>query len=410
MYIIITILLILYIILFYLLFKIKREYEQSFTIYTSHLKNNSKNNTNSKRENDSKENNKSNIRDNNIRDNNINENYSEDDKEIIESIKEMYPKFDSSKQYIICVLKWGLGNRIKCLVSSILLSRYLNCELLVVWTNHDMDNTKITDIWKHPYPFVVLPNLPKGYTIPVAPEQEWNDPSLNCWLDKYDQCIISGISIINEEHMSRKLLFINTWWFFKPDDLSLQEFNKQKRYILENGLIPTDNIKNLCKKYNNLINNDTIGVHIRLSDSCQVLWKTKENCDKLVYNFLDYIDGVMIDPKTNLFLCTDDHEVLTTLKSKYNGRIKIPNLNTNRFTKQGQEESYAEILTLAKCNRLCLTMSSTFSGIVYDISDLSSNTDDKDSNKDDKNNDNTKGCIVISPNKTEVCKSVGYNL
>jgi hypothetical protein len=314
-------------------------------------------------------------------------------KQIINSINEMHPNMNTQVPCIICILKWGLGNRIKCLISSIILSKYLNRQLYVIWTDFDMKNTDITDIWKKPYPFIVLPKIPDNFELPISPENEWEDSSITCWKDKYQQCITSGISNINDNHINRQLLFINGWWFFKHPKHTIDQFNELKKEILTNELIPTDNILNLVDKYTKQINGNTIGVHIRLTDSCSVLWETEENCDKLLKSFLDYLYKVMDDKNVNIFLCTDESYIIDNLKINYGNRIFTPNLNIDRFTKEGQEESYAEILSLSKCPKLILTMSSTFSGIVADLANL--------------NSDN---CKLISPSDIQKCNTTGFNL
>ncbi len=145
------------------------------------------------------------------------------DSELVEGKCPIHPNINIETPSLICVLKWGIGNRIKCLVSSIILARYTGKQLYVIWTNHDMKNTNITDIWKEPYPFILLPNIPEGFELPISPEIEWEEQSIDCWQDRYKQCVTSGISNINKEHIDRQILFINGWWYFKIPQQSIDQ-------------------------------------------------------------------------------------------------------------------------------------------------------------------------------------------
>jgi len=287
---------------------------------------------------------------------------------VVEDIKEMTGNvlnFDEGITPIICVLKWGLGNRISCLASSILLSKYLNSPLYVVWTDAHMGNVKISDIWQEPYPFIVLDRIPKSIKGLIS----WSPP--NQIGDRSNNELITYVEDIPNKILKSNIIITSTWWSFKHRDLDLKYFTNERRNEINNSLIPTQTIQELINKYTNNFDNNTIGAHIRSTDSCKVLWGSFEKCEQLGNNIKIKIRLMMDDnPSMKLFICTDDPKYVEDLIDEYKHRIIIPNLYTNRFTLSGQEEAYAEMVALSKCNHLILSSNSTFSGVASYLANI----------------------------------------
>lgn len=164
---------------------------------------------------------------------------------IMNYLQENDPEYDPIHQSIVCILEYGLGNRMKCLSSAIVLSRYLNRPLYVVWTDIDVGSTKITDIWQPPYPFKLLDKIPPGL-------RTFN-PGLPWYYQQYrpDQTIqllcptnpFKVQSVTDLIQVDDPIIITRTYWAYKHKDQNLSEFNLERRKVLTHDLIPVDAIK-----------------------------------------------------------------------------------------------------------------------------------------------------------------------
>lgn len=287
----------------------------------------------------------------------------------------------STKDPILCILKWGIGNRLKCLSSCLILSKVTQRPLYVYWTQHDIGDTKITDLFEGPFDFTLITDETVS-TLPSELQQMlpktndylnavWGGNKLFDWQHQTTQYLNSGLVDLGLDKINMPgFLILNTWWVFKHPNMSVTEFLKLRREILLKTLKPSNEVSRFVNKYSSNINNNTLGIHIRTTDSCKVFWKTQENCDKLVDEFEKYIDTKLIQNKnTTIMLCADSKDVKERFKSKYKNKVYIPDSSSDRFSILGQQQAFAELITLSKCKQLCVTMKSTFAGEVIAMSD-----------------------------------------
>lgn len=306
--------------------------------------------------------------------------------------------FNSKDPYILCILQWGLGNRLKCLSSAIILARYTNLPLYVVWTDLDGNNgfggVPITDLLKPPYPFKLLSQIPDGIPERLYDKNEqyikFNSSQIQKLFDTYDRMLTLGTIDIKESELTKSILILSTWWPFKHPKQHIKDFENQRRQILLNEFIPSDPCQILIQKYLGQCDQHTVGAHLRGTDSCVVLWKKEDKCLDLTQRIMTKIRAILQDKRKRIFLCTDDFQQthIQNLIKEYGDRIITPNMTTLRYTVEGQQESYAEIMTLARFPQLLLSLSSTFSGEVACMANIYGSD-----------------CILHSPSSDIVCHS-----
>lgn len=286
-------------------------------------------------------------------------------------IQKTDPTYHPNSRFILCVLKYGLGNRMNCLSSSIILSRYLNIPLYVVWTDVDMGDTQLSDIWAPPYPFTVLDAIPPGVNLSGLnhgyQHKLFNDDHIRQLIDKYDPLLSNGVTDLKLYDIP--IIILSTYWNFKHADQSLTDFYTERAKIFSQDLIPTAPINERIQRYRSLCNSNTLGVHIRLTDSCTVLWGSQAKCEILANIIKKKIQTLLdADPQRTVFLCTDDQSYINDLITKYGSRIIVPE-EIFRFSIEGQQEAYAEMMALSYCSPLLLSLRSTFSAEVASLAD-----------------------------------------
>lgn len=307
-------------------------------------------------------------------------------------IRQIDPTLDLKSPFIVCILRYGLGNRMNCLSSSLILSRYLKVPLYVVWTDIDMGPVRLSDIWAPPYPFTILDAIPSG----IGPwglshtyqYKLFDDEHIRQLNDNDSSAFSNGVTDLK---ISTPVMVLGTYWNFKHPEQSLEDFYGERSKIFTKDLVPVQPIVERIQYYRSLCGLNTFGVHIRLTDSCVVQWGSQKQCDALAITIKRHI-GTLLDEddhERTVFLCTDDQTYITDLIVKYNDRIIIPNSDASRFSIEGQQEAYAEIMVLSDCSPLLLSLRSTFSSNVASIAP-------------------TNECIFYSPNGEYRCKSVEY--
>jgi len=281
-----------------------------------------------------------------------------------ESLKNITNTSYIPNKIIICVLRYGIGNRLKCLSSSIVLSRYMKLPLYVVWTDIDMKNTQITDLCMGPFSFTILPRIPDGLYVPESHFDVWGDmSSIKCFLNSSQSCLTSSAAIIPVKKLETPVIIFSTAWSFRHPDQLPEDFNRDRRVVLLDELKPSKEVYNLVDKYSQFINDMTVGVHIRLTDGCISHWHSVEKCDNLKMTFKRLVAD-RIRKGFNIFLCSDDKYIGSEFKAIYADKIFYPISKHKRSTKEGQQQAYAELLALSRCPFLLLSYSSTFSGEV----------------------------------------------
>jgi hypothetical protein len=112
--------------------------------------------------------------------------------------------------------------------------------------------------------------------------------------------------------------------------------------------------------YRNIIEQDTIGVHIRRSDHINWLKSIKQEPKTLEY-FINKMN-MNIDKCGHFFLCTDDEEVSRIITDRFNNVITNKNIVFKRSTKKESNISaLIDLFSLCECKYIIGTPYSTFS-------------------------------------------------
>jgi hypothetical protein len=233
-----------------------------------------------------------------------------------------------------------------------------------------MGPTQLSDIWAPPYPFTVLDEMVPGIK-PEFLQHKYQYGFFNnnqiYQMNDIDSPFFSN-GIVDLKVFDTPIMVMATYWNFKHPAQSLSEYYQARNQIFTKDLIPISSIQTRIQKYRSLCDSNTFGVHLRLTDSCVAQWGSEEACKSLVNKIKTQIQTLLDENETRMvFLCTDDQKYLQDLIEQYGSRIIIPESSLDRFSIEGQQEAYAEMMALSYCSPLLLSLRSTFSSTVSNL-------------------------------------------
>lgn len=305
---------------------------------------------------------------------------------LVSQIQNFYTKYANcdrnldKQPSVFVMLHEGLGNRLRVMSSGFLLSKAIGRPLKVRWTNIDMGNTQISDLFeyipnvqwidKRPCNVKVFTFLNKAQWLEL-PNKEKE------LLNSFNTPEATSLVPVLKEHIANSSfshVFSGHLLYCHPKYANDKaNFHNQRRQFLK-SIIPSKGVLNKLKNIefklpNNLYEN-VIGVHIRLTDLCTVIWKRKENCPRLE----DYVKQMKIELQNNskvtFLVCTDDPQQIATIINHFpKQKIILPD-KFDRFTLEGQQEAYAELLALSKTMKMIGTTGSTFSSEAAFLNDI----------------------------------------
>lgn len=144
--------------------------------------------------------------------------------------------------------------------------------------------------------------------------------------------------------------------FYPPREESRRSMEAERSALL-GSLRPVPAVARLVRK----LPTGTVGVHVRRSDHESA---KKHSPDSL---FVDAMDGLGAETggrPCHFFLATDDPAVEELLKRRFGSRLRsLPKRTLDRKAPEGIGGAFADLLSLAQCERIIGSYESTFSRI-----------------------------------------------
>jgi hypothetical protein len=287
---------------------------------------------------------------------------------------------NGKKEVLVTKGKAGLGNRLLSLLGSIMYCRMTNRKLCVDWSDHfysedgenvfpsffackvqQIDISQVSD--EDIYPPIWHGNLYK-----------FVDELIRTYDPKYsdaEMIVYSKYSIlIDEPNLKHKTLV--RWSYF--DDFSRifkqlghhfysekRRLDALRRTLAENITLVEPFSSELTKLGANLLERETIGVHIRLTDLHGPYPLLLSKLRKLAFE----------KKHATIFLATDNRKVELEIEKMFPGRVKkldklMPNDGTPIFSKkkfrskQALKEALLDMYLLSFCNYLIFSSTSSF--------------------------------------------------
>jgi hypothetical protein len=225
----------------------------------------------------------------------------------------------------------GLMNRFRSIASSKILSEFTNREFLLNWKPEYVCNVRISDLVEDGF-FNI------GYDVDRQ----------NCYYHSgYEKG--SEQPFIDEMiSTDKEIIYLIAGGNFIPTGMSISEFNNKKSDFYSS--IPF--VERIRNESNNFFskNDDYIGIHLRYTD-------------RIEYSpTIDYVENIINNNETNIFICSDDRNVLSNLKSKFGDRIlTYYTTNLDRSSIDGSQQAIIEWLILANSKKIYYSAGSSYS-------------------------------------------------
>lgn len=244
----------------------------------------------------------------------------------------------------------GLCNRLRAIASTLQTSKSNNCELRVIWNRYNGMNARFYDLFK--------PINEEGLSIEDS--NEWlykinrkKDYYIRLPLLKlkYDYVFYQATSFndsyqeITEKIMEEKSSKI----------LSISGAPLCKDYPLTGLFKPVDNIANRIQSTTSKFSRNTIGIHIRRTDSVESLDKSPTEA---FHRKIE--EEIAIDDNVPFYLASDDNMVKKQFKAKYGERIITTIDNTDRNNVEGIQFAVYDLFCLSRTRRIIGSYYSSF--------------------------------------------------
>ncbi len=256
------------------------------------------------------------------------------------------------KKYVVSAAQGGLGNRLKCLINSIRLSKKTNRALLVYWSKDDACNCNFNDLFGKKLQKISKEAL---RSILKRKNYEYYTNSSKKFKNNKKFVILDVIKFFNVK--GNEFEFIDT-------NIPSTKINKSKRTEMQSlfwELKPKKSIiREADKFFNKNLNKNSIGIHIRKGDFVSLKGgfgnispseKFKEIISKEINK----------NPKIKIFIGTDSKDVENELKSEFGNRIiSFPKKTKKREDEGSVREAFIDMMILSKTKKIYGTYGSTF--------------------------------------------------
>ncbi|MBW3019664.1 hypothetical protein KY334_00035 [Candidatus Woesearchaeota archaeon] len=246
----------------------------------------------------------------------------------------------------------GLGNRIKCLVSGMLIADKLNAKILLNWNKSKGCNCSFKELFENEF-YLINDTFLFSFLrkFKFLRKNNLNTISMNTWrlllfsdISKY----YGNMKVLKEDIID-----------FKYEKIPISKRVEILKYLSQ--LKPKKNIKDEAERFSKKISENTIYFAIRSWADCPT--KKRKNFQfRRIFKIMDLF------PSSNFYISCDSDEVLKKIVDKYGSRILYyPHKATigDRNSKKGIQEALIEILILSKSKKIFATKSSTFSEVAW---------------------------------------------
>jgi hypothetical protein len=259
---------------------------------------------------------------------------------------------------IIVKLKGGIGNRLRCLSSAMVLADLLHKPLIVWWRiDQYMPVGMVMDD-------VILGFHTIDYEVQDTSLVKSTDPDLDNIKSECHTTIVTDV-VYNHAKGEDIVGFSTnpgTGYFrlFKDERMPLDLFYTKRLQALQSLVFNPKVVE-----YNNMITRQwlrkPIGVHIRRGDLCSLV-NGSEGCTDL-NNYYESMKKYSAIYGTHFFIASDDISAIAEAKKwaiTEGWTLYFNTIVADRLSIEGQQISMAEILALSSCSFIIGTLASTF--------------------------------------------------
>lgn len=263
---------------------------------------------------------------------------------------------ETNQEYMIVIPVNGLMNRVRTIISSLIVSRLMGKKLKIWWipephyincSYHDIfDDTLMWSVENK----LSFPQLPRYLNEDIT-----NDICTLRGLDKGEQMFIDDFI---KSGASTKIIMAGG--DFHPSNISKSEFIKMKKNIYDQ--LPWNNMVINISKWINVMNISDdmpqLGIHLRYGDrECYAPNKYEDEiCNMIQTKNIHHIYVASDNPmKTN--------ELCKILRKTFGDKLQLSTLSnehTQRTTVRGMQRAAAEWLVLSKCKMIVFFTGSSF--------------------------------------------------
>jgi hypothetical protein len=227
----------------------------------------------------------------------------------------------------------GIGNRLKCLISSMLIDE----DIKLIWEYGPADGRDLGGVWC------------KFNDLFENEFEEFSSPNL---LPSYDYKYVEGCSFFdNINHLD--LAYGNNWGDHIPQ--SIKDSHVDKIFKLK----PVKYIRERVEEFSRLFGENTISVSIRTWKDVPRTRETKGKTFDInkLYQYLDEYDGC------KFFVTCDDEETFGEILKKYGDRILYTKKRTSfgdYRSAEGVQDALVDLYLFGKNKKLLLSYGSSF--------------------------------------------------
>ena len=268
----------------------------------------------------------------------------------------------------------GLANRMRVLYASVLLAERYNTKLRCVWQNNEELGAAFHDI------FLPIPNVEfcadygklistynkKGLNLLIS--RIWNRiKGIGAYFSPSNVDAINKVGTDSEDYSC----FFSVVSKYLANNRSVAFSTCNYLMVLPNADIfhPVQELMDEIDRISDCFTANTYGLHIRRTDHMLAI---NGSPDEAFFKIID--DCLSEDGNCMFFLSTDDKNVETLFKNKYEGHILVHDKTFGRGSLSGIKDAVIDMWLLSRTNRIYGSSYSSFSGMASLINGVPSFT------------------------------------
>ena len=256
-------------------------------------------------------------------------------------------------QFVVSVNDWGLGNRIKCLVSGMRLADKLSRAIALNWTPNIYCGCLFSDLFENRILELSDYEVKRLVVNKIHPfeNHEWH--VLNTWR------LLTLPDDVPDNFSRASRISAGKYIDFEYDRIPWTVRNDFLRYF--SALVPIESIKKEVEKFSTEFDDNTISISIRSwadsYDKARSRFFSIEN----VYRILDK------EGQSSFFVVCDSEDVLNHIIRRYGRRvISYPHRKIHdRLSRRGVQEALIVLLLLSKNKRFIVSTHTTFPEVAW---------------------------------------------
>lgn len=258
----------------------------------------------------------------------------------------------------------GLANRIRVMVSALMLAKKLNYELEIIWEKDKGLNCSFEELFSSADEYIVAANSFRVRLLDILRGRKK--------ILLFTQTVL-GFRFIMFDHQMKEYV-----WSTGSDYINLQKIpegrgdiyiNSCHAFYFNNDALqyfqPTPSIMQRVKENTREFSENTIGVHIRRTDNEESIKKSSfDDFRRIMLKELEQNNNV------NFYLASDDLQVKEDMQKEFGSKVKISDFNLMRSSEQGIKDALVELFSLARTSKIYGSYWSSYSDIAARIGSI----------------------------------------